>query len=579
MLTVIQQRVNGASTSSMAEFRLAKKMAAVLLETTVSLKDFQDFEEAAGVAAPDTLFLKTLRGNELLSLHSGSLVIVPSRQALAPTVAGAIEVFPDPLTFLSLDHCGGYVFEIVNTEQLSRIAFLKLVATFTASNPLPELYDPEPEIVIQGLMWRLEFPIGYEGKVFSGGTELDTWLAQVGRLPLIPPPICLTIPTILPGVVGAVGVGGIGNVPAAVTGTQHGGKLGYVNFTDIDGRLWRASTWKDYNTEYKSAVNWIRSADRERYKIIAGEYVVKTDSVSWLKKLMSFEHISPCPSWAETICYLSSVKKLNIYGKEDLFFSGEVSREDFSQISWEQFSPKGHVYDRESSFNSLMLACDGFRIASLFYYGKAWNTVAMKFKSRIESGDLKTYLPEYVNYLAHQGLVHFYSVMTNLTVQVEYVFTSDSDPAEIFDRCIDKVVSLDRLADLTFWRRYEDQWKKEISFSIVSKKRLSDGEILGMKKDGGDAKRIKESSKSFVHLGDKEFVCWRNIEQALGIAPLKMTALKFRGQCSGKPKCKDFHPDTSGIPFKQEFLENVKLCKILTADDKVSLEKAIKVWY
>jgi hypothetical protein len=306
---------------------------------------------------------------------------------------------------------------------------------------------------------------------------------------------------------------------------------------------------------------------------------VKTDSVSWLKKLMSFEHISPCPPWADTICYLSSVKKLNIFGKEDLFFSGEVSREDFSQISWEQFTPKGHAYDRETSFNSLMLACDGFRIASLFYYGKAWNTVAMRFKSRIESGDLKTYLPEYVNYLAHQGLVYFYSVMTNLTVQVDYVFNTDADPALIFDQCMDKVVSLERLGDITFWRRYDDQWKKEITFSIQPKKRTIDTETLGKKDVGDGAKKIKDSSKSFVHLGDREAVCWRNMEQALGIVPLKMSTAKFRNPCPGKPKCKGFHPETSGIPYKQELLENLKLCKILSADDKVVVEKAMKAWY
>jgi hypothetical protein len=169
--------------------------------------------------------------------------------------------------------------------------------------------------------------------------------------------------------------------------------------------------------------------------------------------------------------------------------------------------------------------------------------------------------------------------MTNLTVQDEFVFTLDSDPAEIFDRCMDRVVSLERLSDITFWRRYDDQWKKEISFSILPKKRLMDLETSG-RKDGGDTKKIKDSSKSFVHLGDHENVCWRNMEQELGIAPLTMSAPKFKGPCKGKPKCKAFHPESSGIPFKQELLNNLKFCKVLSAGDKVIVEnKAMKIWY
>ncbi|MFN9910187.1 MAG: hypothetical protein ACK56F_29425, partial [bacterium] len=71
----------------MAEFRLAKKISAVLLETSVTLKDFEDYETVIGVAPPETLFLKSLEGNQLLASQIGSMVVVPARHALTPTVA------------------------------------------------------------------------------------------------------------------------------------------------------------------------------------------------------------------------------------------------------------------------------------------------------------------------------------------------------------------------------------------------------------------------------------------------------------------------------------------------------------
>jgi hypothetical protein len=219
-----------------------------------------------------------------------------------------------------------------------------------------------------------------------------------------------------------------------------------------------------------------------------------------------------------------------------------------------------------------MLACDGFRIASsLFYYGRAWNNVAVRFKIRLESGDLKEFLPEYVNYLAHQGLVYFYSVMTTLTIQDEFVFASEADPAEIFDRCMDKVCYVERFSDMTFWKRYEDQWKKGISVNISGQKRRGEVDVIDSKK--------KVVMKSFVALGEKEQVCWRTIEKLFNISPLKMTASKFKGACSGKSKCKSFHPDVQGIPFREDFLANIKYCKILSADDKTIVEQAMSVWY
>ena len=559
MLHLVQGRVVGGEMSSLAELRFAKRLASSCLDTTLALTNFEVWNGQG--QPPDTLFLSVLGGEDILSLPEGALVFIPSRQAQVPSVAGAVELISDPLTLDNIVLCGGYVFERSVLDLGRRTLFLKLIATFTSANRDPLEFDPEPEALIQGLTWRLEIPMGFPGKVFSGGMDMITWLAILGRLP--PIPVVPMLP-LQPN-------GGVGLVAPTPTGATNGGKLGYVNYTDIDGRHWRGSAWKDFQADHKSSINWIRSADRERYKMIAGEFVVKTDAANWTKKLMSYEHVSPCPLWADTICHLSTAKKLNIFGKEDLFFAGEAARDDYSQISWEQFTPKGHVFDRDNSFNSLMLACDGFRIASLFYYGRAWNNVAVRFKIRLESGDLKEFLPEYVNYLAHQGLVYFYSVMTTLTIQDEFVFASEADPAEIFDRCMDKVCYVERFSDMTFWRRYEDQWKKGISYNISGQKRRGEVEVIDSKK--------KVVMKSFVALGEKEQVCWRTIEKLFNISPLKMSASKFKGACSGKPKCKSFHPDVQGIPFREDFLANIKYCKILSADDKTIVEKAMSVWY
>ena len=564
MLSLVQERVVGGAPSSLAELRFAKKMAASLLETAIALSSFEAW---GGVGTqPDTLFFNRLGGEDLWNLPEGALIIVPSRQALNPTVVGAVELLPDPLSHETITHCGGYVFERSFADRVGRTIFFKLTAIFTSVNPVPLSFDPEPEALARGLTWRLEVPVGFVGKVFSGGEDFLDWLAQMGRLPRVPqvaPVPLLPLPT----------AGGSVGLPTTSVATT-GGKLGFVNFTDTDGRIWRASAWKDFQADYKASINWIRSSDWERYKFIAGEFVVKTDCEGWTKKLLSYEHVSPCPAWADTICHLSIVKKLNIFGREDLFFSGDISRTDYSQLSWEQFVPKGHVYDRDQSFNSLMLACEGFRIASLFYYGKAWNSVAMGFKSRLESGDLREFLPEYVNYLAHQGLVFFYSVMQTLTTQADYIFSSELDPPVIFDRCMDRVVNLDRFSDITFWRRYEDQWKKDISFSITASKRKT-GEP-----EGRAAKKVTMvAAKSYVKLGVKEFVCWRTVEALLNLPPLNMTTSKLKASCPGKPTCRGFHADIQGIPNRVDFLANVKASKALEPADKIVVEKAMAVWY
>jgi len=563
MLSLVKERIVGGAPSSLAELRFAKKMAASLLETAISLSNFEAW---GGVGVqPDTLFLNRLGGEDLLNLSEGALIIVPARQALNPTVVGAVELLPDPVSHESIMQCGGYVFERSFVDRVGRTIFFKLTATFSAAIPVTLSYDPVPEALAQGLTWRLEVPVGFVGKVFSGGEDFLDWLALMGHLPKIPQVVPGPLPPLPPA-------GGSVGLPTSAVSTT-GGKLGYISFTDTDGRIWRASAWKDWRADYKSSVNWVRSSDWERYKFIAGEFVVKTDVEGWIKKLLSYEHVSPCPAWADTICHLSIVKKLNIFGKEDLFFSGDISRNDYSQLSWEQFVPKGHVYERDQSFNSLMLACDGFRIASLFYYGKAWNLVAMGFKRRLESGDLREFLPEYVNYLAHQGLVFFYSVMQTLEVQADYLFITEADPPLIFDRCMDKMVTLARFSDITFWRRYEEQWKKDISFSITSSKRKAEP----------DAKVVKKittvATKTYVKLGVKEWVCWRNVEELLNISPLKMTAVRLKASCPGKPTCKGFHADIQGIPNKVDFLANVKASKALEPADKIAVEKAMSAWY
>jgi len=564
MLSMVKERVFGGAASSLAELRFAKKMAASLLETSISLANFEVW---AGVGIqPDTLFLNRLGGDDLLNLPEGALILVPARQALNPTVLGAVELLPDPMTHETITQCGGYVFEKSVSDRTGRTIFFKLTATFSSANPVPLVYDPEPEASVQGVTWRLEVPVGFVGKVFSGGADFIDWLALMGVLPRIPQ----AAPVPLQPLPAAGGVVGMPTTTVATTG----GKLGFVNFTDTDGRIWRASTWKDFQADYKSSINWIRSSDWERYKNISGEYVVKTDAESWKKKLFSFEHVSPCPEWADTICHLSTVKKLNIFGKEDLFFSGDISRTDYSQLSWEQFVPKGHIYDRVSSFNSLMLACDGFRIASLFYYGKAWNQVAARFKIRLESGDLREFLPEYVNYLAHSGLVYFYSVMQSLTVQPDFVFTSELDPPMFFDRCLDKIVNLARFSDVAFWRRYEDQWKKDLSFNIASSKRK-----IGEPEVGATKKATTGTTKTYVKLGLKELVCWRTVEALLNLSPLKMAHINGRAPCLGKPACRGFHADIQGIPNKVDFLANVKASKALDPADKIVVEKAMSAWY
>ena len=97
--------------SSFAEFRMAKKRTVAFLETAVILSNFEDWLlEVVEMVPPETLSLKSLRGDELLTSQIGSILIVdPARQALALAVGGAIEVFPESRIPASIDLCSGYV--------------------------------------------------------------------------------------------------------------------------------------------------------------------------------------------------------------------------------------------------------------------------------------------------------------------------------------------------------------------------------------------------------------------------------------------------------------------------------------
>jgi hypothetical protein len=65
------------------------------------------------------------------------LILVPARQALNPTVLGAVELLPDPMTHETITQCGGYVFEKSFSDKVGRTIFFKLTAIFTSVNPVP----------------------------------------------------------------------------------------------------------------------------------------------------------------------------------------------------------------------------------------------------------------------------------------------------------------------------------------------------------------------------------------------------------------------------------------------------------
>ena len=395
----------------------------------------------------------------------------------------------------------------------------------------------------------------------------------------MPVPIVPPIPANLPTGATLTAMGAVAGMPGPVVAPS--GKVGFTSNTDTDGRTWRSTTWEKFRSDYVGRVNLIRSAVRERYKFIAGEFVVGVDHEVWTNKLMAYEHVLPCPEWANTIGYLSSVRVLNIYGKEELFFSGSCSRIDYSLISFEQFIPKGTVYDRTGSFNSLAIALEGFRVASVFYYGKAWENVGRTFRMRLESGDLVHYLPEYVNYLAHAALLHFYSVVTTTTEQIGFTFESDQAGPRNFDRCLAEGVTASRLEDSNYWTKFNALLKGEIHYGIGAVKRKSEEPSAG---DASKGKGVKKAAvpgvaavKPFI-LNQKEFVCWSSLSEKWNLT-LDRSHPKWRKACQGHPKCKNVHIDFKRLPSKTDFLDNLHFCRTLTSKDISFLEGKILTLY
>jgi len=309
--------------------------------------------------------------------------------------------------------------------------------------------------------------------------------------------------------------------------------------------------------------------------------VVKVDHEFWKNRLMAFEHVSPCPEWANTIGYLPAVKVLNIFGKEELFFSGECSRIDYSLISWEQFIPKGTIFDRKGSFNSLSIALEGFRASSVFYYGRAWENVGRSFKMRMEAGDLVPYLPEYVNYLAHSALLHFYSIITTSTAQIDFTFESDEAGPRNFDKCLEEGVTKARLEDANYWTRFNAILKDEIRYGIhpVGKRKVEELGTSGKEK-GGQVKKPAAGSvaaKPFL-LGQKQFVCWSALAEKWNLT-LERIAPKWQKPCVGLPKCKNVHIDFLRLRSKKDFLDNLHFCKTLTSKDISVLNDKIVLLY
>ena len=588
-LVDMQQRVVGGLGSSFADFERAKRMVQVLKDTVHVLEDFPTSSAIPSVGTLVDLFGKPVDARLLLGFAVGSTFVIPARQSLNPTVPGAVELNLEVHTPDGIATCGGYIFESLSIENSSATVTLKLVATFTSLNPTPEGYDPEPEFLTSGLLWKLSFAGGFTGKVFLGSQDLLTWMESLGR------------PAPLRGPVGGVGGGttsGSANLQQqmivssgsssgaiqqnAVASAVPAGKVGFTINTDADGRQWRSSSWEKFQGDYAGRINLIRSASRERYKFIAGEHVVRVDHEYWKNKLLAYEHVLPCPEWANTISHLHAVRVLNIYGKEELFFSGECSRVDYSLISWEQFIPKGVVYDRKGSFNSLSVALEGFRVASVFYYGRAWENVGRQFKLRLESGDLVNFLPEYVNYLAHGALLHYYSILLTSTTQVGYTFEDDDAAPKIFDQCLAEGVTSIRLEDANYWIKFNSFLKEDIHYSIQSKRKLlvDDGDVnqqKSSKKSAGAHPKVP-AVKRVPILGEREFVCWSCLEAHWNLK-LERTHSKWKKPCMGAPQCKNVHINFANLPSEADFLANLRFSKTLTPGDVKKLEKEIVALY
>ena len=347
--------LGGGASATLLEFALVKRSLGPLLRTLRSLPAFQENLDAP----PHLLFSNLKDATQLLDMKLQAVMILPALVALVPEVVGELEYLPDAM--LAPNHirsCGAFLFELAARDLDRRVVSLRLVAIVSSEEPHERMFEPDPALVESGLLWKLTVPQEGHGKFFSGGEDLETWLEMLGREERAGE---------VPGVEPRAVVGG-----ATAASVPPVGKLGYVVNVGTDGRAWRSTSWEKYISDMRESINLIRCADWTRYKSIAGEFVVRVEAAEWVAKLASYEFIAPCPGWADTVGHLPSLRCLNVFGKEEMLFAGKVSRTDYSLISWEQFVPRGHIYDRKLTFNSLLLACDGFRVACLFYFGRAW---------------------------------------------------------------------------------------------------------------------------------------------------------------------------------------------------------------
>ena len=569
MLTLVTFKANqnnGGIAGGMEDFRHAKRLANQLKETVISFGTYSEDACLPGVTIERGVYSLLISEAGISALTKGVLVILPSRQVSNPEVPGTVLVFQEPITPTIIETFGAYISEVVENDVTRRCCTLKVIAILNSTQNGPVRWDPEPGVVQRGLLWKLEYPENFGGKIFLGDEDFELWMESHGWEPdqLRPRrPIGAAMTQEL--------------IPVPPTG-----KLGYSNFIDVDGRTWRGgSGWEKHMVEYATRVNLIRSSNWERFKHIAGEHMVKVESTTWKQKLLSFEHIgATSPAWADTMGFLPYVKLLNIYGKEEMFFSGLASRTDYSLISLEQFVPKTHSYDRKSTFNSLILALDGFRLTCTFYYGDHWKDVGTELRFRLERGDLREYLPEYVNYLVHSALVHFYTIVSTTVLQPTFLFTEASDTPRIFDSCIREVVTVEHLNNSQYWTRYNEIFKSEINFSILSKRKLNDSEPVSkpIKSVTGKSQSGKPPAK-IIYLGEKETVCWSDtLVWMKSNTKLEYILPKFQKACRGKT-CKFVHLDKSNLPSMEQFLANKDYSRVLTPGDKKNLEEQIRALY
>jgi len=575
MLSLIVDRVRpvgGGAVGTFDEFRHSVRVSKDLMDTVLSLGTKADWVLGPGEVIGESPYGRVIEGPELLGGPVGRVLLVPARRARNPGVVGAIELFPGTLTRGTVNACGAYMLELASRDAVGRTVSLRLIGQLGAREPSPMAYEPEPQFLTQGLLWKVPVPEGSLALFFDADEEFLDYVRHVGHKSV------MESPEERPG---ALDHQGVLVVPPPA---PFSGKLGYVTTTDSDDRMWRSSGWEKFHLDYRQAVNMIRCANWERYKVIAGEFIVKVAAEVWTDKLTSFEHCqdSVVPEWASvSLGLLPMVRQLNIFGKEEMLFSGTIKRLDYSFLCWEQFCPKGHVYNRTVTFNSLLLALEGFRVSHIFYYGMEWKDAVGAFKERLETGDLVTFFPEHVNYLAHAALCHFFNISTGVAHDAAHSFKTPGSAARVFAKCLSDVVTTDQLRNDNFSRKFEAQWKSEITYSIGKRKGSDDKPFRPAEKIGGSSAAAAKSptqkpgtpGKATFRKGTQ--VCWMDAEQTLGIVPpLKMEGPGHRKQCRGTT-CRLYHLKMKDLPPKADLLENIRACRILTAADQARLESVV----